>query len=189
MLLDPSSTRPRISATSILGRKQQSSLWVSYHPRSIYDTLNNPLCCGLIAGTRRGITTNGPDAIESLSQNDPAGPFRLQEVESIERLLKSLNPAAPVQRQVYLKQLDDTIRSQGAWGRAAVSSSSRLSVLAAEHDSTRYLSIQIKEPSKEKHYLQALRRSSLLYKVVQWTPWPGHTYKSTSGATTMTERP
>ena len=189
VLLDPSLTHPRISARSILDRQQHSLLWVSYDPRSICDTLNNLLRCVLTAGTHKSIVTNDPDDIKSLSQSDPAGPDRAKEVDSIERLLSSLNPAAPIQKYFYLRQFNDEIRKKGAWGRAAVSSTSRLLVLTAEHDPTRHPSIQIKERFKEKHILRALRRSSLLYKVGHKIPWSGHTYKSIFGEATMTERP
>jgi hypothetical protein len=156
LLLGKTSTCPRILAESISDRQQHSISWVSHDPRSMYDTLNNPLRFGLIAGTSKSTTTDGPDDIASLSRSDPGGPLRAQQVDSIRRLLSTYNSQVAV--WTYFRQRSETIRSQGAWGRAAVSSISRLLVLAAEHGPTRYLSTQLKDSeSPESHCLQVLR--------------------------------
>ena len=140
-----------------MDRRQDSISWVSHDPRSIYDTLNNPLSCDLMAGTSKSTEMNGPDDIAILSRSDPAGPLRAQQVDSIRRLLSTYS--SDILEYTYFRQRDVTIRNQGAWGRAAVSTISRLLVLAAEHGPTRYLSTQLKERFPEDHYFRVLRWS------------------------------
>lgn len=110
-----------------------------------------------MAGTSKSTEMNGPDDIAILSRSDPAGPLRAQQVDSIRRLLSTYS--SDILEYTYFRQRDVTIRNQGAWGRAAVSTISRLLVLAAEHGPTRYLSTQLKERFPEDHYFRVLRWS------------------------------
>jgi hypothetical protein len=120
LFLGRTSTCPPMKARVFLDRRHLSLSWVSHSPRGINDTLNNLLRCGLIAGTKKVTTTDGPDDIATLHRSDPAGPFRKPQVDDIESLLRKYSDSVYV--YTYLRQLTRTISAQGGWGRAAVSS-------------------------------------------------------------------